>query len=157
MKTTPLPLPNNRLQCCPLCFVIYHISLLHTLFIIKTIVSFNGFELNGLGLTIRYFRLAPAAAAASNPYLQQMYAAAAAASNPYAGLQGTGLISLAQTPMAGQAAAATAAGATTGNPLLDAYGQYAALAAATGVYTTSASATGASFTSPLDTAQAASK
>ena len=82
-----------------------------------------------------------------------MYAAAAAASNPYA-LQGTGLISLAQNPMAGAAAPATA---STGNPLLDAYGQYAALAAATGVYTTSASATGSSFTSPLDTAQAASK
>ena len=99
------------------------------------------------------FRIAPAAAAAaSNPYLQQMYAAAAAASNPYA-LQGTGLISLAQNPMAGAAAGAPA---STGNPLLDAYGQYAALAAA-GVYTTSASATGSSFTSPLDTAQAASK
>ena len=103
-------------------------------------------------LTIPYFRLAPAAAAASNPYLQQMYAAAAAAQNPYAGLQGTGLISLAQNPMAaGQQAAGT-----TGNPLLDAYSQYAALAAQ-GVYTTSASATGASYTSPLDTVQAASK
>jgi len=102
-------------------------------------------------LTIPYSRLAPAAAAASNPYLQQMYAAAAAAQNPYAGLQGTGLISLAQNPMAGQQAAGT-----TGNPLLDAYSQYAALAAQ-GVYTTSASATGASYTSPLDTVQAASK
>ena len=80
-----------------------------------------------------------------------MYAAAAAAQNPYA-LQGTGLISLAQNPMTGAPASAS-----TGNPLLDAYGQYAALAAATGVYTTSASATGSSFTSPLDTAQAASK
>ena len=81
-----------------------------------------------------------------------MYAAAAAAQNPYAGLQGTGLISLAQNPMAaGQQAAGT-----TGNPLLDAYSQYAALAAQ-GVYTTSASATGASYTSPLDTVQAASK
>lgn len=76
--------------------------------------------------------MAPTAAASTNPYLQSMYAAAAAASNPYA-LQGTtGLISLAQNPLA-----ATTAGAagSTGNPLLDAYSQYAALAAA-GVYTT---------------------
>ena len=81
--------------------------------------------------------MAPAAAAASaNPYLQSMYAAAAAASNPYA-LQGTGLISLAQNPLAASAASA----ASTGNPLLDAYGQYAALAAAGGVYTTSAPGT----------------
>lgn len=64
-----------------------------------------------------------------------MYAAAAAASNPYA-LQGTtGLISLAaaQNPLA--ATTAGAAAGSTGNPLLDAYSQYAALAAA-GVYTT---------------------
>lgn len=60
--------------------------------------------------------------------------AAAAAANPYA-LQGaTGLISLAQNPMAG----------STGNPLWDAYAQYAALAAA-GVYTTSAATTGGNF------------
>merc|ERR1719400_1012573 len=93
-------------------------------------------------------RLAPAAAAgaAANPYLQQMYAAAAAASNPYAQLQGTGLISLAQaqnplvaaatTPTA--AAQAAAAAGSTANPLLDAYGQYAALMAANAVYTTTA-------------------
>jgi hypothetical protein len=74
--------------------------------------------------------MAPNAAAASaNPYLQSMYAAAAAANNPYA-MQGTnGLISLAQNPMV--------ACGQTGNPLLDAYSQYAALAAA-GVYTTAA-------------------
>jgi len=92
-------------------------------------------------------RLAPAAAAAStNPYLQQMYAAAAAASNPYA-LPGAGLISLAaaQNPLA---AAAPATG-STGNPLLDAYSQYAALAA--GVYTTSAAS---SYTSSAIDAQA---
>ena len=87
-----------------------------------------------------HFRLAPAAAAAAstNPYLQSMYAAAAAASNPYA-IQGTpGLISLAQNPFA-------AATGSTGNPLLDAYGQYAALAGA-GVYTTSAATPGLSTT-----------
>ncbi len=91
--------------------------------------------------------MAPAAAAAStNPYLQQMYAAAAAASNPYA-LPGAGLISLAaaQNPLA---AAAPATG-STGNPLLDAYSQYAALAA--GVYTTSAAS---SYTSSAIDAQA---
>merc|ERR1711997_537734 len=82
-------------------------------------------------------RLAPAPAAASaNPYLQSMYAAAAAASNPYAQLQGTGLISLAQAQNPLVAAAATPQAGTTGNPLLDAYGQYAALAAANAVYTT---------------------
>ena len=80
-----------------------------------------------------------------------MYAAAAAASNPYA-LQGTGLISLAQNPMAGAAAPATA---STGNPLLDAYGQYAALAAATGVYTTSASATGTEEERTVDSSRKA--
>ena len=84
-----------------------------------------------------------AAAASTNPYLQSMYAAAAAASNPYA-IQGqTGLISLAQNPFA--AAGVTAAG-STGNPLLDAYGQYAALAASGGVYTTSAATPGLSTT-----------
>ena len=84
-----------------------------------------------------HYRLAPAAtASATNPYLQSMYAAAAAASNPYAGLQGTGLISLAQNPAALQAGQLSAG--STGNPLLDAYGQYAALAAATGVYSTTA-------------------
>ena len=76
-----------------------------------------------------------------------MYAAAAAAaSNPYAQLQGTGLISLAQAQnplVAGVPAAAAQATpaqtGTTGNPLLDAYGQYAAqLAAANAVYTTTA-------------------
>ena len=75
-----------------------------------------------------------------------MYAAAAAASNPYAaaaGLQGTGLISLAATQNPALAAASTAAApsavaGSTGNPLLDAYNQYAAMAAASGVYTTSA-------------------
>ena len=83
-----------------------------------------------------------AAAASTNPYLQSMYAAAAAASNPYA-IQGqTGLISLAQNPFAG----VTAAAGSTGNPLLDAYGQYAALAASGGVYTTSAATPGLSTT-----------
>lgn len=82
-----------------------------------------------------------AAAAATNPYLQSMYAAAAAASNPYATMQGTtGLISLAQNPFAAQAAAGT-----TGNPLMDAYQQYAALQAA-GVYTTAAATPGLSTT-----------
>ena len=97
-----------------------------------------------------FCRLAPAAAAgaaaAANPYLQQMYAAAAAASNPYAQLQGTGLISLAQAqnPLVAAATTPTAASATagsTGNPLMDAYGQYAALMAANAVYTTTAGAT----------------
>ena len=84
-----------------------------------------------------------AAAASTNPYLQSMYAAAAA-SNPYA-IQGqTGLISLAQNPFA--AAGVTAAAGSTGNPLLDAYGQYAALAASGGVYTTSAATPGLSTT-----------
>jgi len=88
-------------------------------------------------------RLAPAAASAAsvNPYLQSMYAAMAGqASNPYAQLQGTGLISLAQAQnqLISQAATPAQAG-TTGNPLLDAYGQYAAqLAAAQQVYTTTA-------------------
>ena len=98
-----------------------------------------------------FCRLAPAAAAgaaaAANPYLQQMYAAAAAASNPYAQLQGTGLISLAQAqnPLVAAAttptAAASATAGSTGNPLMDAYGQYAALMAANAVYTTTAGAT----------------
>jgi len=97
------------------------------------------------------YGLAPAAAAgaaaAANPYLQQMYAAAAAASNPYAQLQGTGLISLAQAqnPLVAAAttptAAASATAGSTGNPLMDAYGQYAALMAANAVYTTTAGAT----------------
>merc|ERR1712008_421963 len=87
------------------------------------------------------YGLAPAAASAAsaNPYLQSMYAAMAGqASNPYAQLQGTGLISLAQAQnqLISQAATPAQAG-TTGNPLLDAYGQYAAqLAAAQQVYTT---------------------
>ena len=90
-----------------------------------------------------FCRLAPAAASAAsaNPYLQSMYAAMAGqASNPYAQLQGTGLISLAQAQnqLISQAATPAQAG-TTGNPLLDAYGQYAAqLAAAQQVYTTTA-------------------
>merc|ERR550534_1534280 len=89
------------------------------------------------------YGLAPAAASAAsaNPYLQSMYAAMAGqASNPYAQLQGTGLISLAQAQnqLISQAATPAQAG-TTGNPLLDAYGQYAAqLAAAQQVYTTTA-------------------
>ncbi len=73
-----------------------------------------------------------------------MYAAAAAAaSNPAYAIQGTtagaaGLIPMAPTQNMLPATAATAAGApSTGNPLLDAYSQYAALAAA-GVVTTGA-------------------
>ena len=93
-----------------------------------------------------HFRLAPAAAAAAsaNPYLQSMYAAAAAASNPYAIQQGNtaGLISLAQNPFAAQVSATQG---STGNPLLDAYGQYAALQAAGG-YTTSAGTPGLTTT-----------
>ena len=83
-----------------------------------------------------------AAAAASNPYLQSMYAAAAASANsPYAAA-GTGLPANAATaagfqPLAASlnlaAAAQTPLAAATGNPLLDAYAsQYAALYAATG-------------------------
>ncbi len=95
-----------------------------------------------------FYRIAPTAAAAStNPYLQQMYAAAAAAaSNPAYAMQGaagtnptpTGLIPFsATTPQSPLIAQTGSAGASTGNPLLDAYSQYAALAAA-GVATTGA-------------------
>jgi len=100
-------------------------------------------------------RLAPAAASAAsaNPYLQSMYAAMAGqASNPYAQLQGTGLISLAQAQnqLISQAATPAQAG-TTGNPLLDAYGQYAAqLAAAQQVYTTTANQQQLTASSAID-------
>jgi len=102
-----------------------------------------------------FCRLAPAAASAAsaNPYLQSMYAAMAGqASNPYAQLQGTGLISLAQAQnqLISQAATPAQAG-TTGNPLLDAYGQYAAqLAAAQQVYTTTANQQQLTASSAID-------
>ena len=102
-----------------------------------------------------FCRLAPAAASAAsaNPYLQSMYAAMAGqASNPYAQLQGTGLISLAQAQnqLISQAATPAQAG-TTGNPLLDAYGQYAAqLAAAQQVYTTPANQQQLTASSAID-------
>jgi len=105
----------------------------------SAVTAAGGKARSSMSLPLISGRLAPAAAAASaNPYLQSMYAAAAAASNPYAQLQGTGLISLAQAQNPLVAAAQTPQAGTTGNPLLDAYGQYAALAAANAVYTTTA-------------------
>jgi len=115
----------------------------------SAVTAAGGKARSSMSLPLISGRLAPAGgAAAANPYLQQMYAAAAAAaSNPYAQLQGTGLISLAQhaqNPLVAAAtnpqAASQAVAGSTGNPLMDAYSQYAQLMAANAVYTTTANA-----------------
>ena len=108
-------------------------------------------------------------ASTSNPYLQSIYAAAASpyAALPAAAAAATGLIPLAANPAANPAVtaaanpvhqAATSAGTAdgspyTGNPILDAYQQYAALAAAG--YTTAAAAPTAASINGMDMTQQA--
>jgi len=85
---------------------------------------------SSMSLQLLSGRMPPTAAVTTttNPYLQSMYAAAA--TNPYAIQTAAGLIPYAtstQSPLT-----------STGNPMLDIYNQYAALAA--GAYTTQAGA-----------------